>query len=75
MRITVRFERMKRSLQRPSIEASLSRKSHDSDMHPIAKRLSVLPMIGSIMRAWVRSAHADEPARRWASLPPFAAVG
>lgn len=64
--------RMERRLHRPSIEASLARKQQNAEAHPFAKRFSDLPVLGSVVRAWVRATHSDEPTRRWASLPPFA---
>jgi len=56
----------------PSIEASLSRKNHAEDSHPVAKRLNHVPVVGYVARAWVRAAKTGERQSLWASLPPLA---
>jgi len=58
----------------PSIEASLSRRNTAEDAHPVAKRLNHVPVLGYIVRAWVRVEKTTDRQALWASLPPLAAA-
>lgn len=58
----------------PSIEAALSRKHQSDDTYPIARHLEKVPVLGGIVRAWVRATHVGTPRALWASLPPLAAA-
>ncbi len=59
-------------METPSIETRLAR-TKDSKSFPIAKRLHDAPLIGSVVRAWVR-AFQGAPRTLWVSLPPIVAA-
>lgn len=56
-----------------SIETLLSRKRESEEVHPVARRLATLPLIGTIVRSWIRATQSTGHRDLWATLPPVVA--
>lgn len=58
-------------MKAPSIETRLAR-TEASKLHGVTKALHDLPLIGTVVRAWIR-AFGSTQQTLWATLPPIAA--
>ncbi len=56
-----------------SIETLLSRKREGEEVHFVIKKLSTLPLIGTIVRSWIRATQSTGHRDLWATLPPVVA--